>query len=490
MCQCANYTPPIGKKKEQDIVEDRFTNTTYSSLSAEDRLTIGMQAYCRAKPMQEIASDYAISRQYVHTLRNKAEEHIRAILQKDEECKAKIERTVISLALNCHASLESIRRSVHDIFAQDISIGEISGILKKASEKAEKINASIDLGSIKHGANDEIFQGKQPVLTGIDAESTYIYLMTPFSDRSGESWQLSMESCKDQGLNLAVSVSDAGSGLLNGISAAFPQADLQSDVFHVLRDLAKEVEKLERSAHRQEDNLENLRRRFLSPRSKKGLLVQIIDLKPKVADLARKSSIVSTAYQKIHTYLGFCGLPASEVIRHITSQLEIIESAAPERAQLIHQVKVFRQKLPSTVRFIYRLFDHFQFEAKRMDVPAAAFALEYRRRAYPDYAPEQYILWKALWKKSGQKMYDVVACVQNVIDHTVRASSLVENLNGRIRPFMNAKRRIHHSFFPLLQLFLNTKHYRRSRKDERCGKSPLEMLTGLPHPPFLTMLGY
>ena len=87
-------------------------------------------------------------------------------------------------------------------------------------------------------------------------------------------------------------------------------------------------------------------------------------------------------------------------------------------------------------------------------------------------------------------MYDVVACVQNVIDHTVRASSLVENLNGRIRPFMNAKRRIHHSFFPLLQLFLNTKHYRRSRKDERCGKSPLEMLTGLPHPPFLTMLGY
>ena len=282
-----------------------------------------------------------------------------------------------------------------------------------------------------------------------------------------------MESCKDQGLNLVVSVSDAGSGLLKGISAAFPQTDLQSDVFHVLRDLAKEVEKLERSAQKEKDHLENLRCRFLSPRSKKGLLVKIIDLQPKVAKLTEKSSIVSSAYQKIHTYLGFCGLPASEVIRHITSQLEIIESAVPERTQLVHQVKVFRQKLPSTVRFIDRLFDHFQLEAKRMDVPAAAFALEYRRRAYPDYAPEQYILWKAL-----------------LIDHTVRASSLVENLNGRIRPFMNAKRRIHRSFFPLLQLFLNTKHYRRSRKDERCGKSPLELLTGQPHSPFLTMLGY
>ena len=490
MCHYANYTPPTGEKKVEDIVEERFNNTTYGCLSAEERLTIGMQAYCRAKPVQEIAYEYAISRQYVHTLRYKAEEHIRAILQKEEKCRAKIERAVISLAMNCHASLESIRRSVHDIFDQDISIGEISGILKKAAAKAEEINASIDLGRIKHGANDEIFQGKQPVLTGIDTESTYVYLLTPFSDRSGESWQLSMESCKDQGLNLAVSVSDAGSGLLNGISAAFPQADLQSDVFHVLRDLAKEVEKLERSAHKEKDHLENLRLRFLSPRSKKGLLVKIIDLEPKVADLAKKSSIVSAAYQKIHTYLGFCGLPASEVIRHITSQLEIIESAVPERPQLIHQAKVFRQKLPSTVRFIDRLFDHFQIEAKRMDVPAAAFALEYRRRAYPDYAPEQYILWKALWKKAGRMMHDVAACVQNVIDHTVRASSLVENLNGRIRPFMNAKRRIHRSFFPLLQLFLNTKHYRRSRKDERCGKSPLELLTGQPHPPFLTMLGY
>ena len=98
MCHYTNYTPPTGEKKAQDIGEECFDNTTYGGLSAEERLTIGMQAYCRTKPMQEIASDYAISRQYVHTLRNKAEEHIRSILQKDEECKAKIERAVISLA--------------------------------------------------------------------------------------------------------------------------------------------------------------------------------------------------------------------------------------------------------------------------------------------------------------------------------------------------------------------------------------------------------
>ena len=485
-----NDTPQSEKKPVQYIGTNIADSTIYSGLTVEDRLTVGIQAYYRVKPVQEIASDYAISRQYVHTLRNKAGEYISTLAQVGEERKTRIERAVISLALNCHASLESIQRSIQDIFSEDISIGKISSILKEASKRAEKINTSIDLGSIKHGANDEIFQGNQPVLTGIDTETTYIYLLEPFSDRSGESWQLSMESCKDQGLDLEVSVSDAGSGLLNGISAAFPQTALQSDHFHDFYGLGGEVERFDRCANKEMEKLERLRQRFLGSRSKPELLEQIIDLKPEVNDIVQKSTIVTAAYEKIRTLLNFSGLSAHEVARRINSQLDIIEKTAPERKKLIHQVNAFRKRLPDILQYIHRLFHSFRIESKRIGVPSAAFALEYRRRAYPDDAPEQHILWKALWKKAGKMMYDVIACVQHLIDHTVRASSLVENLNGRIRPFMNAKRRIHRSFFPLLQLYLNTKKYRRSRKDERSSKSPLELLSGQPHPPFLVMLGY
>ncbi len=70
-----------------------------------------------------------------------------------------------------------------------------------------------------------------------------------------------------------------------------------------------------------------------------------------------------------------------------------------------------------------------------------------------------------------------------------RASSLVENLNSRIRQFMNKKRKVPKGFFILLKVYFNTKKFRRSEIDERIGKSPLELLTGKNHQSFFEILG-
>ena len=78
------------------------------------------------------------------------------------------------------------------------------------------------------------------MLTGIDLDSTYIYLMQDMYDRKGETWEFVMETLKDKGLELTVSISDAGSGLLKGIKAAFPKADIQIDVSHGLLRLGKD----------------------------------------------------------------------------------------------------------------------------------------------------------------------------------------------------------------------------------------------------------
>jgi hypothetical protein len=68
--------------------------------------------------------------------------------------------------------------------------------------------------------------------------------------------------------------------------------------------------------------------------------------------------------------------------------------------------------------------------------------------------------------------------VLNLICHTKRASSLVENLNSRIRPVLNAKRTVPASFMELLRLKLNTRPYKRSRIQERTGNSPVRLLSG------------
>jgi len=58
------------------------------------------------------------------------------------------------------------------------------------------------------------------------------------------------------------------------------------------------------------------------------------------------------------------------------------------------------------------------------------------------------------------------------------SSSIVENINSQIRPYLFLKRVLKGKFLYLLQFYLNTRKYLNSRVKERKGKSPIELLTG------------
>jgi len=73
---------------------------------------------------------------------------------------------------------------------------------------------------------------------------------------------------------------------------------------------------------------------------------------------------------------------------------------------------------------------------------------------------------------------------------TVRASSLVENLNSRLRSDFFLRRHLGPDYLALLQFFLNHRHLDRSDRPERVGKTQAELLTGRSHPHWLEMLGY
>lgn len=94
-----------------------------------------------------------------------------------------VKRMVLSLSLDCRAPAEGIQRTFSSVLNMHISIGEISAILQEASSRAQLFDSQVPLDSIFQGANDEIFQGNTPILTGIDPESTYIYLLAEAGDR-------------------------------------------------------------------------------------------------------------------------------------------------------------------------------------------------------------------------------------------------------------------------------------------------------------------
>jgi hypothetical protein len=72
---------------------------------------------------------------------------------------------------------------------------------------------------------------------------------------------------------------------------------------------------------------------------------------------------------------------------------------------------------------------------------------------------------------------------------TPRSSSLVENLNSRLGNYFTLRRHLGGSFLDFLRFFLNHRRLMRSRRAERNGKSPRELMTGEGHPHWLTVLG-
>ncbi len=229
-------------------------NKKEKKLTNRERFLLGCEAL-GGKSVSEISEERQISREWIYEQKRRIEKEAQSldtresVISKIEVTETWLRRFVISLALECHGSAEGIQRTCSEAIGVDLSIGKISGIINDAAEKAREFDEQISLDNIRQGANDEIFQDSEPVLTGIDLESSYIYLLEPVDDRSGETWELAMEDCKERGLELSINVSDGGTGLQTGIPKAFPEIVMQPDVFHALRPTGREVATLERKAY-------------------------------------------------------------------------------------------------------------------------------------------------------------------------------------------------------------------------------------------------
>ena len=94
-----------------------------------------------------------------------------------------------------------------------------------------------------------------------------------------------------------------------------------------------------------------------------------------------------------------------------------------------------------------------------------------------------------LYQQLGGRLHELRTALAAVVRGTVRASSLVENCNSRLRNYFFLRRQVGPDYLHLLRFYLNHRPYPRSSRPERTGHSPRERLTGQSHAPWLEMLG-
>src|ERR1700682_4583810 len=242
-------------------------------LAAHERKMIAVRALAGTEPVSALAVRHGVSRPLVYRQMHKASAALDELFsptQTDDADKVLfslpvtrrwLEQATLGLTMIAHASMRGVVEFMHDVLGVSISLGTVHNIHQQAAQRAVGINDSVDLSPIRVGLHDELFQGSQPVLTGIDAASTYCYLLAAEDHRDGDTWAIHLLDLQARGLNPDYTIADAR-GVRSEREA--PEARLSNprrrcqDSLLIAR--LAELRSLEARAHQQADDLRTLAR--------------------------------------------------------------------------------------------------------------------------------------------------------------------------------------------------------------------------------------
>jgi hypothetical protein len=97
-------------------------------------------------------------------------------------------QVIVALTLICRSSYRGVVELLRDLLGMPSSIGTVRHVLQSPARQVGTVNHEQDLCGIRVGLHDEIFQGTLPVLAGIDAISTYCYLLAVVEHRNANTW--------------------------------------------------------------------------------------------------------------------------------------------------------------------------------------------------------------------------------------------------------------------------------------------------------------
>ena len=134
--------------------------------------------------------------------------------------------------------------------------------------------------------------------------------------------------------------------------------------------------------------------------------------------------------------------------------LDEMSALYPDNKKYQYAISQFRGRLPDTLKFLRRLQENLRDASIDLGIDEHDMMLLYNQSVYTIYSKEYAAIEKRLYKRLGNRLIDARAALPDIIHMTYRASSMVENVNSRVRCYMNLKREIPERFMPLLCLYL------------------------------------
>lgn len=405
------------------------------------------------------------------------------------------DKLILSCALYGNCSIDACQSLLKAVMNKHISTGSIHNILERAGKFAKECNDSENLSEIKQGVHDEIYEGDQPILTGIDAQSTYTYLMAITGDRTADSWQLVMDHLRDNNqLNLDVSISDNGNGMRSGIPRTFPNIEFQLDIFHLFKEIRFNLTKIENSLFKSIEFQDKYSTHSYYKHKK-----EIDELNEKLPTQLSIFDQLKNDFDEIHRLVtDISNLNRSMIVDKVRTIITRMISLIHDSKSILgcyglsYHLRRFMEHLPHALNYLERMQKKVDHICKEQNLIPYVFDLLLKRRNYEiqqDSTKLEEIVkeFRHLVRYDADRLkYENL--LSQILQTIKRGSGMVENLNSRIRRFINSKRLLSENFLSLLQLFINTKTYKRSRIKDRKGKNPMSLLKNKTIPDFLDFM--
>src|SRR5215218_109932 len=215
-------------------------------LPESDRKDLAIQALAGSETVSGLAARHGVSRKFVYQQTRKvhaaldgafssAKQDTEEVLFELAVTEAWLRQVIVGLTLICRGSYRGVVEFLRDLLGLPVSLGHVHDVLRAATRQASVINRDQDLSGIRVGLHDEIFQGATPVLVGVDAASTYCYLLAAEPRRDADTWGVHLLDAAERGLRPDDTIADGGRGLRAGQQAAWGDTPCHGDVFHIQR---------------------------------------------------------------------------------------------------------------------------------------------------------------------------------------------------------------------------------------------------------------
>jgi transposase-like protein len=473
-----------------------------------ERQDLAIQVLAGAGTVSELAREHEVSRKFLYQQVHTAEQALSQafappptppdkVLYHLPVTKAWLRQLVLSLGLICHSSSRGAVELLRDLFDYQISLGTVHNIMHSPVPDARRINQQHDLSAIRIGLLDEIFQTDDPVLVGVDAQSTFCFLLSQEEHRDGDTWGIRLLELVDRGFAPEATVADFGSGLRAGHQEALPEIPCRGDVFHALYNLGPLARYLENRAYEAMDVRAKLERNQATAEHRRGRKDQSLASKLSYARSAEAKAIALAdevgllARWLRHDILSVAGPQYTirrDLFDFVVAELRARESAFPHRIRPVRTL--LENQRDNLLAFAVDLDRDLTTLAQEWQISVTTAREVLQVQFLPTRDPKRWRREAALRETLRGRYHGVCADVQELSNQVVRASSLVENLNSRLRTYFFLRRQLGPDYLTLLQFFLNHRRYLRSEDPSRIGKSPAELLTGEPHAHWLELLGH